>query len=326
MEKQPQLVRYQDNLHLIAFKLMKLLPASYIIEKAETDGQIDQDTTIIETSSGTFALGLAIVCALKKYKLIIVGDPVIDVPLRNRLNDLGAQVEIVTKSAAEAGYQSARLKRVFELMDSIPNHFWPCQYDNSNHPEAYADLAKAVYDRLGQIDYLVGTVGSGGSLCGMSRVMKQINPSLRSVGVDTNGSVLFGQPDSHRLLRGLGNSIIPKNLDYSLIDEVHWVTPECAFNAARRLHREKTLFMGPTSGASLFVAEYISRLNPDRKVAAILPDEGTRYLHTVYDNDWLAKHGIVSATDHRMEKPRKINGPEEAGTDWTVCEWGGRHV
>ncbi len=325
-EKKPNIIKYNDTLYLMAFKLMKLLPALYMIERAEKDGRLNNGGTVIETSSGTFALGLAMVCALKKYPLIIIGDPAIDPGLQRRLTALGAEVILVRKPAASGGFQQSRLDKVHKLLNTIPGSFWPCQYHNPDNAAAYGEIAEEAFELTGNPDFVVGPVGSGGSLCGISRVWKYRSPQLATVAVDTNGSMLFGQKDTPRLLRGLGNSIIPKNLDYRLINEVHWVTPESAFYATRLLHSQSGIFMGPTSGAAFLVANFIARQNPGKKVVAILPDEGTRYLNTIYNDNWLSRNNIKRDMGCLEKRPRLIQNPEEAGSDWSYCGWNGRRI
>src|SRR5262249_51208952 len=137
-----------------------------------------------------------------------------------------------------------------------------------------------------------GPVGSGGSISGTARHLRQGSPDLRTIAVDAHGSILFGRPDGHRVLRGLGMSVLPANLDHTLIDEVHWLTESDAFPATRRLHRERALFMGPTSGASHLVGTWWAARNPDALTVLTLPDEGHRYLDTVYHDPWLAGLGL----------------------------------
>lgn len=138
----PKIVSIGQEFYGAVFSLMKLLPARYILEKAISNGTINKDTVTIETSSGTFALGLAMVCSLLSCKLIIVSDPVMGDNLKRRIEDLGAKVEIVRTPNAVGGIQSARLDKVKELQTKFPNHFWPNQYDNPDNPTAYSLVAE----------------------------------------------------------------------------------------------------------------------------------------------------------------------------------------
>jgi cysteine synthase A len=318
----PRLVRLDRNLFGAAFTLMKLLPARYILNQAERSGQLTPGTVVIETTSGTFGLALAMECSLRGHRLILVSDPVIDPPFRRRLQDLGAEVIIVERPATVGGYQQARLDRVAELCTRHPRHFLPRQYANPHHPGAYAALADALLEALGRLDCLVGPVGSGGSMCGTASALRRRQPGVWAVAVDTPGSVLFGQVDAPRRLRGLGNSIMPANLDHTVFDEVHWVSDREAFAATRALHRRHALFMGPTSGAAWLVAEWWARTHPEARVVALLPDEGHRYQDTVYDDAWLRRRNLHLR--RLPSRPVEVSRPTQAGAGWSWLRWGRR--
>ncbi|MFF5205891.1 cysteine synthase family protein [Streptosporangium sp. NPDC000396] len=319
----PRIVQLEHNLYAATFSLMKLLPARFMIDRAESNGAIDRETTVIETSSGTFALGLAMVCRLRGHRLRIVGDPAIDQHLRRRLRRLGAQVDIVEAASAEGGYQRARLDRVAELRERYPNHFVPGQYDNRDNPTAYGRAAELVSDMLGRVDCLVGPVGSGGSTGGMASFLRLAEPDMRLIGVDTHGSVIFGMPDRPRLVRGLGNSLLPANVQHTAYDEVHWVNAGETFHATRRLLAEKCLFMGPTSGAAYLVAKSWAAEHPDAKVVVMLPDEGNRYQENVYSDEWLRDNGINLAVP---AEPVPVNHPRDVGTTWSRMAWQRREL
>ena len=318
----PRIVQLDDNLYAAFFFLMKLLPAKFILDRAQDHGLIGRGSTVIETTSGTFGLALAILSAEAGYNLIVVSDPAIDTPFKRRLEDLGTRVEIVTEPAAVGGFQRARLDRMEQLQREYPDHFWPSQYDNPHNPDAYAPLVEIVVESIGRFDYLVGTVGSGGSMCGTSNYARTIFPEIKAVGVDTFGSILFGQPDQKRMLRGLGNSLLPKNLDHTIFDEVHWVSAQSAFTATRSLHHSHALFAGATSGAAFMVARWIAAQNPDKNVVCLFPDEGYRYIETVYSDEWLNQNGI--STRHVVDAPATVEHPLAARPEWARIEWGRR--
>jgi cysteine synthase len=318
----PRLVRLEHSLFGAAFTLMKLLPAGHILDRAEQSGQLKPGMVVIETTSGTFGLALAMECSLRGHRLILVSDPVIDPAFQRRLQDLGAEVIIVEQPAAVGGYQQARLEHLAELCGQHPSHFLPSQYANPDHPGAYGRLADALVEALGPLDCLVGPVGSGGSMCGTASCLRQRQPALQAIAVDTPGSVLFGQADAPRRLRGLGNSIMPANLDHTTFDEVHWVSDREAFAATRALHRRHALFMGPTSGAAWLVAAWWARTHTDARVVVLLPDEGHRYQDTVYDDGWLARQGL--RLRRPPTRPVEVSRPRDAGTEWSRLRWGRR--
>jgi cysteine synthase len=317
----PRLVRLRANLIGIAFPLMKLLPARFIIRKALEQGELEPGGAIAESTSGTFGLALAMVARLQRHPLTLVSDPAIDPPLRRRLEDLGATVHIVSDASASGGFQQARLRRLHEVLAEHPGTFWPRQYSNRCNPESYAPCAEQLLNASGGIDCLIGTVGSGGSLCGLSSYLRLLFPDMAAIAVDTHRSVIFGQSDggSARLLRGLGNSLMPPNVDHTAFDWVHWVGAAEAFSATRQLHRDHALFMGPTSGAAYLVADWWARRHPDALTAVVLPDEGHRYQDTVYDDAWLASRGLTLAAlpADPMEWSRISDGDDR----WSCYRW-----
>jgi S-sulfo-L-cysteine synthase (3-phospho-L-serine-dependent) len=318
----PALIPLGPNLTGAAFPLMKVLPAEFCLRRAAEDGTIGPDAVIVETSSGTMALGLAVVCNWRRHELIIVSDYACDSALRARLEHLGARVEIVSGPAATGGYQRARLDRLHEFLAERPNAWWPNQYDNLDNLASYAGFAGQLIETCGRVDCLVGTVGSGGSLSGTSRYLRLLVPDLRVVGVDTFGSVLFGQPDAPRQLRGLGNSLLPANLDHQAVDEVHWVSAAEAYLATRMLYRATSLFRGGTSGAAWMVARHWAQQHPDRRVVCLLPDDGQRYVHTLYNDAYLREQRLW--LDRLPPEPIDVDSPADAHSSWSRFQWGRR--
>jgi cysteine synthase A len=192
------------------------------------------------------------------------------------------------------GWQGARLERLTELLQEYPNAFWPRQYENQDNPEAYTALAHELLQDLAQVDVLVGSVGSGGSLCGTARALLKVNPQLRVVAVDAVGSAIFGQPDyPQRLQSGLGNSLVPPNVDMSVIHEVHWLSDSEAFAGTLQLAAEEMIFAGNSSGSAYVVAHWIaSTVSPDTKIVAIFPDRGDRYVNTFYSEEYRYQKGL----------------------------------
>ncbi|MGW5740797.1 cysteine synthase family protein [Amycolatopsis sp. NPDC003861] len=315
----PTVLRLGANLYALAYRLMKMVPARYILRHAHHTGLLGRHTTVVETTSGTFGLALAMQCAITGHPLVLVSDPVIDARLRRQLEDLGATVDIVDHQPVDGGYQAARLARLAEIRAGLPDTFCPEQYSNPDNPASYSMIGELLADRLGQVDCVVGPVGSGGSMCGTVRSLRQACPDLVAVGVDTHHSVLFGQSDGPRLLRGLGNSLMPPNLDHTQFDEVHWLGAVESFVAARRLHRDRALFMGPTSGASYAVGSWWAARHPDALTVIVLPDEGHRYLDTVYHDDWLAAHGAHG--QRGRAEPLPVRSPADADDEWCRHAW-----
>lgn len=262
---------------------MKDRVAKQVVLDARARGELLPGAPIVESSSGTMALGLALVGTHLGHPVHIVTDPRIDAITLAKLTGLGCEVHVVEAMTSQ-GWQSARLERLAHLLRTLDGAFWPRQYGNPGNPAAYRALADELVRDLGRIEVLVGAVGSGGSLCGTARQLRTTLPGLRVVAVDCAGSVLFAQPDRpQRRQSGLGNSLHPDNLDHTLIDEVHWLADEEAFAATRLLAREQNLFGGNTSGSVYLVARHLAEaMAPGSRVVAILPDRGDRYVESVY--------------------------------------------
>jgi len=321
----PRILRLGPNLHAACFALMKLLPARFMLDRAEEDGRLAPGGHIVETSSGTFGLALALLAAVRGYGLTLVtASSLVDAAFVRRLEQLGARL-LVVEDRAGSGAQAERLARLRALLAEQPEAFWPRQYDNPDNALSYARLAELALGALGRIDCLVGGVGSGGSLCGTARVLRCLFPALRVVAVDTHRSCLFGHRPGPRLLRGLGNSILPANLEHGLVDELHWVGALPAFAATRRLYRSQGLYRGPSSGAAWLVADWWARHNPGASVLVILPDEGHRYRDSLYDDAWLA--GLKGWPPAEPPEPVALGRVRPGGEgDWTFLEWGGRSL
>ncbi|MFE6372860.1 pyridoxal-phosphate dependent enzyme [Streptomyces sp. NPDC057833] len=272
---------------------MKDRVARNMLLEAERTGALRDGAPIVESSSGTMALGVALVGTALGHPVHIVTDPRIDPITLAKLRALGCEVHVV-EAMTSHGWQSARLEELERLMADLPGAFWPQQYSNPDNPGAYRLLAREIEEDLGRVDVLVGSVGSGGSLCGTARALRRGLPGLRVVGVDSVGSVLFGQPDvPGRLQSGLGNSLLPKNLDRRLIDEVHWLNDREAFEATRALAREQQVFAGNTSGSVYRVLTYLAaHAEPGTRIVGILPDRGDRYVDTIYDDGFWEEKGL----------------------------------
>ncbi|MCC8962425.1 pyridoxal-phosphate dependent enzyme [Bradyrhizobium sp. Pear76] len=307
-----------ENLAAIDFRIMKVFPAFNIIDAGIRNGEIGRNRTIVETSSGTMALGLAIVCMHFGLKLHIFGDRAIEPPLQRTMEDLGAEVHLVDAAASDANVQLLRKNALLDFLDRT-GATWTRQYDNLGNRLAYARPAEEAIRQFGKIDALVATVGSGGSSCGLAHYCRAFFPEMKLVGIDTFGSVLFGQPASHRDLRGLGNSILPGNLLHEAFDEVHWLGANEAYQAAHRLHRETSLKRGPTSGAAYLVAKWYTQNCPGSKVLAVFPDDSSRYEHNVYDPTWLNRHGYRAP--HAAAEPILVHSPLRASGGWCRFDW-----
>ncbi|MEU6788766.1 cysteine synthase family protein [Nonomuraea angiospora] len=296
---------------------MKDRVARQMILHARKTGELTDGAPVVESSSGTMALGLALVGPPLGHEVHIVTDPRIDPLTLAKLRTLGAAVHIVDRMG-EGGWQRARLNRLDQLMRDLPGAYWPRQYSNPQNPAAYEGLAQELLDDCGRIDVLVGAVGSGGSLCGTARALRERLPGLRVVAVDCVGSMLFGQPDEPtRLQSGLGNSLFPANLDLSVIDEVHWLNDHEAFEATRRLAREQMIFGGNSSGSVYQVLCHLGGCEPSgTRVVGIFPDRGDRYHANIYSDGFWDQHRLAALP--RGEQPQLVS-PDTPVRSWSRC-------
>ncbi|MDA3665035.1 pyridoxal-phosphate dependent enzyme, partial [Mycobacterium xenopi] len=188
---------------------------------------------IIESTSGSLGLGLALAGTAYGHPVTVVTDTGMEPIIQRMLTAYGADVDLVTEPHPVGGWQQARKDRVAQLLAEHPDAWNPDQYSNPDNISGYQSLALELIDQLGRVDVLVCSVGTGGHSAGVARVLRQFNPAMRLIGVDTIGSTIFGQPAASRLMRGLGSSIYPGNIDYDAFDEVHWIAPAEAVWAAR---------------------------------------------------------------------------------------------
>jgi len=318
----PKIVQIKNNLYAAIFNIMKLLPAKHIISEAIKRNEINQDSVIVDTSSGTFALGIGLVCAELGLPFKIFGDPAIDEILIQRLEDLGGNVHISKNPKNPGAYQRLRLEALHNFISQNKLSFWMRQYDNLDNSGAYAIVGNLITHLLGANVNLVGTVGSGGSTGGTIKAIRTKNPAAKLIGVDTFNSVLFGQPDGKRILRGLGNTIMPKNLNHTYYDQIHWVSANDAFHYTRWLFSNKAIFCGPTTGAAYQVADYLASHHKSETYVFIAPDEGYRYLTTLYDKNWLTTQNFY--TPHITVVPKEIFSPIEAKEPWAYFNWNRR--
>ena len=315
----PKLIKLAPNLTVVLFELMKLIPAKHTLLKALNEGKIDPDVPIIETSSGTYAHGMAIVCAELNQPFIIISDPIIDDHLKNRLTELGGEVQIISSSSDSLNVQTLRLQTLNDYLIENPRSFWPAQYDNPENRKSYYPFAELLLETMGDSFTLVGAVGSGGSTSGTMERLRMENENIGLIGVDTFGSVLFGLKAGKRKLRGLGNSLLPKNLIHSYFDQVHWLSAECAYQSSRTLHNSTGLYCGPTTGAAFHVAMWYAQKHPEEEVVFIAPDSGHRYTQTVYSDLWLKGEGLNISQD--FSAPFQVTNLSEVREPWSFFNW-----
>ncbi|CAM2780980.1 hypothetical protein BST27_02280 [Mycobacterium intermedium] len=296
---------------------MKDRPALHMVERARARGDLAPGAAIIESTSGTLGLGLALAGQVYGHPVTLVTDPGLEPIISRMLAAYGARVDMVTEPHPVGGWQQARKDRVAELLAADPGAWNPNQYSNPDNVTGYRSLAMELIAQLGRVDVLVCSVGTGGHSAGVARVLREFNPAMRLIGVDTIGSTIFGQPASSRLMRGLGSSIFPDNVDYGAFNEVHWVAPAEAVWTARELAANHYASGGWSVGAVGLVAKWAARNLPsDATIAAVFPDGPHRYFDTVYNDEYCEEHGLLAGPP--ADEPDQIASPAEAVvTRWT---------
>ncbi|NGN69265.1 PLP-dependent cysteine synthase family protein [Streptomyces sp. A7024] len=294
-------------------------PALHMLRRARARGELAPGAPVVESTSGTLGLGLALAGHALGHPVTLVTDPGLEPELRRLLVAYGARVDVVGAPHPRGGWQQARRERVAELMTKESGAWCPDQYHNPDNVAAYTPLALELAAQLGHIDALVCSVGTGGHSAGIHRALAPLCPGLRLIGVDSVGSTVFGQPARNRLMRGLGSSIHPRNVAYDAFSEVHWVAPGEAVWACRQLAASHYATGGWSAGAVALVAGWITaQLPADATVVAVFPDGPHRYLGTVYDDDFCARHDLLDAPP--PPEPDVIGSQDDKeALRWTRC-------
>lgn len=251
-----------------------------MLDQAEATGALQPGGTVIEPTSGNTGIGLAAMAVARGYRVILTMPASMSAERRAMLKAYGAELVLV-----ETGGMAGAVTKAEELAASIPGSFIPSQFDNPANPAAhYKTTGPEIWqDAEGHVDIFVAGVGTGGTISGVGRYLKEQNPSIRIVAVEPASSPLLSQGHAGpHGLQGIGANFVPGNYDSSVVDEIVTVTDEDAYRTGRLLARTEGVMAGITSGAALWAADELARRpeNKGKTIVALLPDDGNRYLST----------------------------------------------
>lgn len=248
-----------------------------MISRAEREGKLRKGSTIIEATAGNTGIGLSLIGVNKGYRVIVV------VPERfseEKVKVMGALGAEVIRTPDSEGMQGA-IAKAREIAAGIPNSFIALQFENPANPEFHYDTtAQEIYEQMqGRLDAIAIGVGTGGTFSGVARFLKQKNPKIHTVAVETQGSVLQGGPPGQHKVEGIGVSFIPKTFSREYCDEIIMVSDQDAFATVRELARKEGVLGGSSAGANVFAAIQIAkRLGSGKRVMTVIPDAAERYL------------------------------------------------
>lgn len=251
-------------------------PALNMIVDAEKRGLINKDTVIIEPTSGNTGIGLAMVCAVRGYRMILTMPETMSEERRKLLKAYGAELVLTEGSK---GMQGA-VDKANELNREIKNSFIPQQFSNPANSASHLTTAEEIWqDTDGKVDIIVAGVGTGGTISGIARVLKEKNSNIKAVAVEPLSSPLLskGQAGPHAI-QGIGANFVPENFDRNVIDEIFTVSNDDAIDTARKIAIQEGILCGISSGAALYAAIEYSKKYEGKVIVAILPDTGERYL------------------------------------------------
>ena len=274
-----------------------------MIEEAEISGKLRLGGTIVEATSGNTGIGLALIASVKGYHCIFTISDKQSQEKIDTLRALGAEVRVCPSDVLHEDPRSY-FSTAERLSKEIPNAFFPCQYDNLvNAACHYKTTAAEIWEQTdGKITHYVAGIGTGGTICGVAKYLKERNEAVRVIGVEPEGSIFApykatGTPRPEEVqphyTEGIGSDFIPKNVDIDLIDEVVIVSDKDAAWTARHAAHKEGIFVGWSSGAAIAAALRYAREHLSKKdlIVATLPDHGSRYVQKIYNDDWMRSKG-----------------------------------
>jgi cystathionine beta-synthase len=276
--------------------------ARHMIENAMADGRLVVGDTVIENSSGNTAMGLALMAVMEGLECTMVVRRQTSKEKLDGLRAMGVKLVLVDGDLPPEHPESYN-RTARRLADETPASYFPDQHNNRENSQAhYLTTGPEIWRQMAlEIDYVVAGIGTGGTICGVARFLKERDPSVRVVAIDPEGSVFFDHFHSGKLvepggylLEGLGDEELISCPDFDLIDDMIRISDREAFLATRELARTEGIFGGGSSGAALWgVRQLAGRLEAPARIVTLFPDSGFRYLSTIYNDDWMCEHGFL---------------------------------
>jgi cystathionine beta-synthase/cysteine synthase A len=279
--------------------------AMELLARARRDHDLQPGWSIVESTSGNMGHALAMLCAVLGYRFICVLDPKTPKANVNLVRAFGGQVEMVDQPDERGSYQQKRIAVAKAIAAQVPNCLNLDQYNNPAAIDAhYYTTGPEIFTQLdGRVDVLIGSASTGSHLSGMARYFKERSPSTRIVGVEPEGSVVFGGEFKPFLQNGTGLSFKPGNIRDDLVDDVVKIGDQEAFVACRRVALDEGLLLGGSSGSVIAASrKYAQRATTPLNIVLVLPDGGVKYLDTVYDDQWLKAHDLGGVLDDLQRK------------------------
>jgi cystathionine beta-synthase len=300
-----------------------------MLEAAERDGSLEPGGTIVEATGGNTGLALAMAASLKGYRCICTMPDKMSSEKVKLLRAFGAEV-VITPTAVPPDHPDHYLQKARSITEATPGAVMANQFYNEANPEAHHDTTgREIWEQSeGRVTHFIASAGTGGTITGVGRYLKEQNPEVRIIGIDPDGSMIApffntgekveGHPYK---VEGIGNDKIPGTLDLDVVDEYRSYDDGVAFRMARRLAREEGLFAGGSSGLLVHGALEVARDSgtADAFVVTLLPDWGERYLSKVYDDDWMIENGFLERPRHRTVR-EVIDGKETEVSDLITVE------